>query len=244
MVYEKILNAAGKTRLALLIDPDKQEIPAAVERAQKAEKIGVSYILIGGSLLTGKPDAVLKAVKNAVSLPILLFPGSLMQLSDAADALMLLSLISGRNPDLLIGQHVLAAPYIKAKKIEAIPVGYILIDGGKTSSTQYVSNTNPIPSDKTDIASATAVAGELLGHKLIYLEAGSGAREHVPEKLIKTVKKNISVPLIVGGGVRRPEQIQALCKAGADIIVVGTAAEKNMQSLVAMTKALKTCSNL
>jgi phosphoglycerol geranylgeranyltransferase len=141
--------------------------------------------------------------------------------------MLLLSLISGRNPDLLIGNHVVAAPLIKKFKIITIPTGYILIDTGKTTSVEYMSNTKAIPSDKPDIALATAMAGEMLGLKVIYLDAGSGAFEPVPVKMVEMVRKNISIPLIVGGGIKNKDQVVSLCRAGADIIVIGNFFEEN-----------------
>jgi len=163
-----------------------------------------------------------------------LFPGSLLQLSDKADGILLLSLISGRNPDYLIGNHVLAANFLKKSGLEIIPTGYILIDGKSVSSVEYISNTRPIPVEKPDIVVATALAGEMLGHKLIYLEAGSGADRRISEQVVAEVKKNIGIPLMVGGGIRNPEDVLNLYRAGADIIVIGTAAEEDPHILSKM----------
>jgi putative glycerol-1-phosphate prenyltransferase len=171
-------------------------------------------------------------------LPVILFPGSIFQISDKADGILLLSLISGRNPDLLIGNHVIAAPILKKTSLEIISTGYMLIDGGNKTSVEYMSNTKPIPSDKADIAAATEFAGELIGNKLIYLEAGSGAKNHVNENLIKEVKKSINIPLIVGGGISDIKKLDKICKAGADIIVTGTAFEKNSGLIKAFSKKI------
>lgn len=158
---------------------------------------------------------------------MILFPGNSFQLSYNADALLLLSLISGRNPELLIGKHVMVAPYLKISPLEIIPTGYILIDGGKVSSVQYISNTAPIPADKNDIAACTALAGEMLGLKLIYLDAGSGANNPISSEMISTVSAQIQVPLIVGGGIKTPAKIIENFRAGADLVVIGNAVEKN-----------------
>ena len=169
---------------------------------------------------------------------MILFPGNNYQLCEEADALLLLSLISGRNPEYLIGQHVVAAPLIKESGIEAIPTGYLLIDGGKISTTSYITQTVPIPADKPDVAVATALAGEQLGLKLIYLEAGSGAANPVSAEMISAVKKNVSLPLIVGGGIRSGAQAEAACQAGADIIVVGNILEKAPELLMELSLAV------
>jgi putative glycerol-1-phosphate prenyltransferase len=160
-----------------------------------------------------------------------------MQLSNKADAMLLLSLISGRNPDYLIGNHVLAAPYLKKSGIEIIPTGYILVGRGN-SSVEYISNTNPIPEDKIDIIIATAIAGELTGNKIIYLESGSGAERPIDVEVIKEVKRSISVPLVVGGGIKTPVKINEIINAGADVVVVGNAVENNIQILNSLIKAV------
>ena len=150
----------------------------------------------------------------------------MLQISNDADGILFLSLISGRNPEYLIGNHVVAAPLLKKSKLEILPTGYILIESGNLTSVEYISNTLPIPANKVDIAVATAIAGEMLGNKLIYLEAGSGAKYHVNKNIISKVKENINIPLIVGGGIKTNEEISEVCKAGADIVVIGTAIEK------------------
>lgn len=183
-------------------------------------------------------DSVIELIKKNTGIPVVLFPGSLMQLSDKADALLLLSLISGRNPDYLIGNHVLAAPYLKKSGMEIIPTAYILVGEGN-SSVEYISNTKPIPENKTDIIVATAVAGELMGNKIIYLESGSGADMPLNATVIKEVRRSISVPLIVGGGIQTPFQINEIVQAGADMVVVGNALENNISILDSLVKAIR-----
>lgn len=195
---------------------------------RSAEKAGVDLLLVGGSLLTnGNFEECIQFLKKNTQIPIVIFPGNGHQISSSADAILLLSLISGRNPDLLIGNHVIAAPMIKSSQLEVISTGYMLIESGRQTSALYMSNTNPIPSDKDDIAMCTAMAGEMLGLKMIYMDAGSGALNPVSETMIRTVKNNVHIPVMVGGGIKTVEQAVASCKAGADIIVVGNAIEKD-----------------
>jgi putative glycerol-1-phosphate prenyltransferase len=229
-VIEKKVKA-NKKIFAVLIDPDKfpqknlLKIITAMEAAQP------DIILVGGSLVAGKTESTVELLKENLNIPVLLFPGSLLQLTPQADGILFISLISGRNPELLIGNHVASAPYIKASGMEVIPTGYILVNGGTTTSVGYMSQTQPIPAEKNEIAVATALAGEMLGKKLIYLEAGSGALYPVPKHMIQEVKKQISIPLIVGGGLNTTEKIKDACDAGADIIVVGNAFEKDLSLL-------------
>lgn len=229
-MYNVISNTAQK-KVAVLIDPDKQDPATAGKKAYAAQKSGAEYIFIGGSLVADVLDETIRQVQDSIHLPLYLFPGNLMQLSRFADAVLLLSLISGRNADLLIGNHVLAAPYFKKHKIETISTSYILIDGGKPTSVQYLSNTQPLPADKPDLAAATALAGELIGHQLVYLEAGSGALNPVSPEIIRAVRKTVSSPLIVGGGIRTKEALQNAFTAGADVVVIGTAFEENQNIL-------------
>ncbi len=234
-----LISSPGK-KLALLIDPDRMTIPAIISTVYQANETGVKMIFVGSSLLNSSIDSAIEVIKKHTNLPVILFPGSYIQLSSKADALLLLSLVSGRNPEYLIGNQVFAAPYIRKSGLEVIPTGYILIDGGKTSSVEYVSNTKPIPSDKTELVVATAIASEMLGQKLIYLEAGSGANCHVPVEVVREVKKSISLPLIVGGGITSAKEADMLLKAGADIIVIGTIIEKdidNLRKIVAVLRA-------
>ncbi len=228
MIYDSILQKSRKHKqLALLVDPDKYEKVSLLETLTIANQHSVDLIFIGGSLISNPVDPVIDLIKKNSSIPVLLFPGSLLQISDHADGILLLSLVSGRNPDFLIGNHVIAAPLLKKSDLEIISTAYILIESGITTSVEYMSNTKPIPAEKPDIAIATALASEMLGYKLIYLEAGSGARTCVPEAIISGVKQQVTIPLIVGGGIRSKEDAGKVYKAGADIIVVGNAIEKN-----------------
>jgi phosphoglycerol geranylgeranyltransferase len=193
----------------------------------------VDFFLVGGSLLTNLYlNKVVALIKDHCNIPVILFPGSNMHINAAADALLFLSLISGRNSDLLIGQHVVAAPILKKSRLEILPTGYILIDGGNVSTVSYMSNTTPIPADKYSVATCTALAGEMLGLKLIYLDAGSGALTPISPKMISSVKKAIEVPLIVGGGIDSVEKADKALEAGADLIVIGNAIEKNPDLLI------------
>ncbi|MCK9206375.1 MAG: geranylgeranylglyceryl/heptaprenylglyceryl phosphate synthase [Salinivirgaceae bacterium] len=222
----------GKKTFAVLIDPDKQSESSLIDLVKKLnQKPGPDLILVGGSIVLNGIDQTVALIKKNTSLPVILFPGNALQFSPKADGILFLSLISGRNPDFLIGNHVLSATRIKKSGIEVIPTGYILINSGADTSVSYMSNTVPIPYQKPEIAIATAIAGELLGLKLIYLEAGSGAPRPVSDKMIQAVKKNSSVPLIVGGGIKTPKQLENVLKAGADMVVVGTAIEKDSSIL-------------
>ncbi|MBI1768664.1 MAG: geranylgeranylglyceryl/heptaprenylglyceryl phosphate synthase [Bacteroidetes bacterium] len=218
----------GKKSIAVLIDPDKINNTAQLEPLLRlAAEDCVDYIFVGGSLVTTTNIGdVIRTIKENVSMPVVLFPGSALQIEPTADAILFLSLISGRNPDLLIGQHVVAAPILKNNKLEVLPTGYILINSGKTTSVAYISNTTPIPEDKYALAACTAMAGEMLGLKLIYLDAGSGAEREVNQKMITTVKKSVDVPLIVGGGINTPQKAFNALQAGADLIVIGNVLEK------------------
>jgi phosphoglycerol geranylgeranyltransferase len=226
VLYQELFCSKSK-KLAVLIDPDKHTDKGLQTITRKSQKAGADFFLVGGSLLFSDINKSVRIIKQNSDLPVLLFPGNVLQITDNADGILLLSLISGRNPELLIGNHVIAAPELKRSSLEIIPTGYILIDGGKTTSVEYMSNTKPIPEDKPDIAVATATAGEFIGLKTIYLEAGSGALKPVNLEIIKKVKKQISIPLIVGGGIKDDLSTINICNAGADILVVGTAFEKN-----------------
>jgi len=229
MVYQLILQALNKRKLfALLIDPDNNDEISLIKTAEEAERAGVDLILAGGSLISINFDESIKTIKNHCSIPVVLFPGSPFQISVHADSILLLMLISGRNPDLLIGNHVIASQLLRKSNLEVLSTGYMIIENGSLSSVEYMSNTRPIPEYKDDIAVATAIAGEMIGNKLIYLEAGSGAANPVRARMTESVKKNINIPLIVGGGITSEKDISELCMAGADIIVIGTAAEKDI----------------
>jgi phosphoglycerol geranylgeranyltransferase len=218
----------GEKSFALLIDPDKVTPASLDELLGLAEEAGVDFFFVGGSLVvTDGLDACVQQIKARSNKPVVLFPGSPSQVSRHADALLYLSLISGRNPELLIGQHVISAPFVKKSGLEIMPTGYCVIDGGAPTTVSYISNAAPIPHDKADIALCTAMAGEMLGMRLIYLDAGSGARRPVSTEMIRAVSSHVEVPLIVGGGIRDAEAAYAACKAGADVVVVGNAIEKD-----------------
>jgi len=224
--YEQ-LKDRSKKRVALLVDPDGYDNKRLEELIEKINLYPPDLLLVGGSILFKPIEITITALKLGTRLPVFIFPGNLHQLSDRADGILFLSLISGRNPEFLIGNHVLAAPHLGRSGIEVIPTGYMLIGNGKTTSVEYMSNTSPIPGDKPDIAVATAMAGEMLGLKSLYLEAGSGASHSVEPGIISSIRKSISLPMIVGGGIRSTETALELYNAGADMIVVGNALEKD-----------------
>lgn len=229
-IYSLIESRSGQKRkqIAVLIDPDKVQCTSLQQLADNCEQHGVDYIFVGGSLIRGSFwDECIVQLKSSTQIPVVLFPGNTLQIHPHADAILLLSLISGRNPELLIGSHVVAAPLLKRSGLEVIPVGYMLIDGGKPTSVVYMSHTTPIPGDKTDIAVCTALAGQMLGLKMIYLDAGSGANTPVSQEMIGQVRKNTQIPLIIGGGITHPEVARKAWQAGADIIVVGNVLEKS-----------------
>jgi putative glycerol-1-phosphate prenyltransferase len=216
-----------RTLFSVLIDPDKYSFDSLDRIMDLSVRAGVDLFFFGGSLLLrDQQEEMISRVKSACKIPVVLFPGNNFQVTDKADALLFLSLVSGRNPEFLIGKHVVAAPYLKATGMEVIPTGYLLIDGGSPTTVEYMSNTRPIPSAKNEIAVCTALAGEFLGMDLIYMDAGSGAKNPVPEGMIRAVKENISVPLIIGGGITSPEQAQRVAHSGADVVVVGNILEK------------------
>ncbi len=228
-IYSSIQTSAHpqKRQLAVLIDPDKSDKNSIVEVARMVDLYGADMVLVGGSLITGNfLEHSIEILKDFTQVPVVLFPGNSFHISRKADGILLLSLISGRNPELLIGSHVVAAPVLKDAGLEIMPTGYMLIESGKLTSVVYMSNTTPIPSNKNDIALCTALAGEMLGMKLIYMDAGSGAHRPVPQEMIRYVKNNISIPLIVGGGITSVELARNAWQAGADVVVVGNALEK------------------
>ncbi|HYW95304.1 MAG TPA: geranylgeranylglyceryl/heptaprenylglyceryl phosphate synthase [Bacteroidales bacterium] len=230
-------SVSGRKQMAVLIDPDKTFGKGIEIIASGAERCGADYIFVGGSLLYNSIEDAIKVIKENTSVPVVLFPGNVMQVSHLADGILFLSLISGRNPEFLIGHHVLAAPALKKSGIEILPTAYLLIENGKRTSVEYMSNTVPVPADKPEIAVATAMAGEMLGLRLTYLEAGSGAAKTVGLNLVSEVKKNIHVPLLVGGGIRTQEEAIGIFKAGADLIVVGTALEEDPSRLASIAEA-------
>ena len=237
-IYTKIFKskAEGKKLFAVLIDPDKFH---SAEIISKAERARVDLILVGGSIISdGNIENCIQTIKKITSIPVVIFPGNQLQISKNADAILLLSLISGRNPELLIGKHVVAAPLLKASGLEILSTGYMLIESGKQTSASYMSNTNPIPYEKDDIAACTAMAGEQLGLRLIYMDAGSGAQQPVSKSMITKVCNTISIPLLVGGGINTSEKALSACKSGADIIVVGNAIEKDAELLDAISETI------
>lgn len=221
----------GEKSIALLLDPDKADTKYLRDILRIASESNADYILAGGSLTFKSINNLIRSIKELCSIPVILFPGNLLQLSLEADAILLLSLISGRNPELLIGNHVLAAPFLKDVKNRLISVGYILIDNGMKTSVEYMSQTDPVPAEKPEIIVATALAGEMLGLKMIYLEAGSGARKPVNAAIIRSVRENISIPLVVGGGLRENKEIEETFLAGANLVVLGNGCEKNPRLL-------------
>ncbi|MEZ4995121.1 MAG: geranylgeranylglyceryl/heptaprenylglyceryl phosphate synthase [Saprospiraceae bacterium] len=242
MILSSILAAkqAGKKQLAVLVDPDKTSDQHLEQLIRTALMAKVDYFFIGGSLLmSDRLEPCLEQIGRACSIPRILFPGNALMVHPGADGILLLSLISGRNPEFLIGQHVIAAPSLKKSGLEIIPTSYLLIDGGAPTSVTYMSNTTPIPADKADIAQCTAMAGEMLGHQLVYLDAGSGARRPIPVATIQAVSQNVDIPLIIGGGIRNPEAALHATRAGADLIVVGTASEYDPMILVEMAEAIR-----
>jgi phosphoglycerol geranylgeranyltransferase len=226
----------ARKSIALLLDPDKAKGISLEKILRIAGESRVDYILAGGSLTFSSVDILIDAIRKLCSIPVILFPGNLLQLTHNADAILLLSLISGRNPELLIGNHVIAAPYLKDVKEKLISVGYILINCGSKTSVEYISQTEAIPCDKPEIAVATALAGEMLGMKMIYLEAGSGATNPVPLNVISAVRESVSIPLAIGGGIRNEKEVEETFKAGADLIILGNGCEKKPGLLKAACK--------
>ncbi len=223
--YNNILTSLKTKRalFALLVDPDEIEINDIANLTAGIISGGVDILLFGGSLIS-RPffnEKISAIKKQLLNIPVILFPGSHNQISKQADAILFLSLLSGRNPDYLIGNHIMAAPAIRAMQLEAISTAYLLIESGTTTTVEFVSNTKPIPSAKPDLTVAHALAAEYLGFKTIYLEAGSGADQSVPESIIRAVKSAVSIPVIVGGGIRTPQAAGSIARAGADIVVIG-----------------------
>jgi phosphoglycerol geranylgeranyltransferase len=235
----EIQKQKGKKSFAILIDPDKADASSLNSVLELAIEAKADYFFVGGSLVVSDNlNECILQIKEQTDIPVLLFPGSPSQISKHADALLYLSLISGRNADLLIGQHVVSAPFVKKSGLEVIPTGYMVVDGGAPTTVSYISNASPIPADKADIALCTAMAGEMLGMKLIYMDAGSGAKKPIAEEMIAAVAQNINIPLIVGGGIRDAEKAYINCKAGADVIVIGNAIEKDPSLIKEMAAAI------
>lgn len=230
--------------LAILVDPDKVSANYLNKLCAYANKGFIDYFFVGGSLITTNlMDKTIHFLKKNSTIPVILFPGSTLQIHTAADAILFLSLISGRNPELLIGKHVEAAPVLRASNLEIIATGYVLVENGKATSASYMSNTTPIPFDKPEIAACTALAGEMLGLKCTYLEAGSGAINAVSCEMVKEVAQATSTPLIVGGGIRDKETAKVICNAGADIVVMGTSVEHNPDMIEDIFHVVKNAKN-
>ncbi len=237
-----VYNLFGKKnkQLAVLIDPDKLSDDQLVETSKLADKEGVDFLFVGGSLITSDSlSRCIKTIKKYTEIPVILFPGNSYQISSSADALLFLQLISGRNPDMLIGWHVLAAPYIKLSGVETISTGYMIIDSGVPTSVSYMSNSMPIPNDKNDIAACTAMAGEMLGLKTIFMDAGSGAHTPITEEMVSFVKGSIEIPLIIGGGIKTPDKARSIFKAGADIVVIGNVFEEDPGLITSFMKVVR-----
>jgi phosphoglycerol geranylgeranyltransferase len=227
----KAMKMQGKKGFAVLIDPDKLADRNLEYFASRINATGIDFVLVGGSLLMNEHmSQLVPALRKLLRPPLILFPGNLLQIIHGADAILFLSLISGRNPDLLIGNHVIAAPLLRQSGMEVLPTGYMLIDSGRPTSVNYMSATMPIPYDKPEIAACTAMAGEMLGLQLLYMDAGSGAENAISTGMVSAVAGAVKIPLIVGGGIRTKKQAEAILKAGADIIVVGNAFEKDSDS--------------
>lgn len=245
--YDKIIQRKHEHKKAftVLVDPDKTSLKKADELISLCIQSNVDFIFVGGSLVVSDHlEELVQHIKSSCDIPVLLFPGSPSQITPFADALLYLSLISGRNPEYLIGQHVVSAPIVKKSGLEVIPTGYMLIDGGAPTTVSYISNASAIPSNKNEIALCTALAGEMLGLKLLYMDAGSGAKQPIQESMIQAVSSQISIPLIIGGGITTPEKAYNNCKAGADIIVVGNAIEKDTTLILEISQAVHSSKSL
>jgi len=242
MIYDEILKYVEikQKMFTVLIDPDKYDDNKLLDLSEIAKQSRVHFFFVGGSLMTSdRLNKTIEILKSTTNIPIVIFPGSNLQVNSAADGILFLSLISGRNPEFLIGQHVVAAPYIKKANLEVLPTGYMLIEGEQQTTANYMSNTLPIPKNKAEIAVCTAMAGEMLGFKLIYLDGGSGADGNIPVEMIHEVKENISLPLIVGGGITSAQQAHQIWENGADMIVVGNAIENDLNLVGQISSELK-----
>lgn len=234
MKINSILNYIQKAKknnqklLAVLLDPDKTSLKTIPDVVQQINESSAHFIFVGGSLLFNNVlDEFVQIVKKYTQLPVILFPGNAIQISDKADGILFLSLISGRNPEFLIGNQVIAAPLLKQTQLEILSTSYLLIESGRETTASYISNTKPIPRHKPEIAMATALAGEMMGHQLIYLDGGSGAEQSVPTELIHKVAENCKNPIIIGGGIKTKKQLEEAHKNGATIVVIGTAFEND-----------------
>ena len=241
-VYHKIIeNQKNKKKsLAVLIDPDELDFSLLERKVELAVKADIDYFFLGGSLITHDClNQALDVIKNNCDIPTIIFPGAVQQINKKADAILLLSLISGRNAEMLIGNHVIAAPVLKASGLETISTGYMLIDSGRSTTASYISNTTPIPRDKPQITHCTAIAGEMLGLKMMFLDGGSGAMHPVPDEMVTTTRKAVTCPIIVGGGIRTAEKTKNLFDAGADIVVIGNAFDEDVELIMEIAAAKK-----
>lgn len=234
--------AAGRKSFALLVDPDGHDTAYFEHVSGLGLEAGIDFFFVGGSLIADDVlELCLSVIRSKTNIPVVIFPGSSMQINPNADAILFLSLISGRNAEMLIGRQVTAAPYLRKSGLEVISTGYMLIDSGRSTTALYMSNTQPIPADKPQIAACTALAGAMLGLSVIYLDGGSGAANPVSVDIISAVKEMVEVPIIVGGGIRTQQQAVDACRAGADLIVVGNAAEKDPGLLKGLVEAVHNC---
>lgn len=230
----------GRKALAVLLDPDKVEQDGFSAFLGRTLEHPIDFFLVGGSLVTEYTHReIIAAIRQQTDTPVILFPGNSLHIEPSADGILLLSLISGRNPEFLIGQHVIAAPLLKKSNLEILPTGYMLVDGGAQTTVSYISGTMPLPHDKPSVAACTAMAGEMLGLKLMYLDAGSGARRPVSPAVIKAVREVVDTPLLVGGGINTIEKAEAALQAGADLIVVGNGIEDNPDFLPELSALIK-----
>ena len=241
-IYTHILQSKkeGKKLFAILIDPDKQNNVGLSSIINKANNNKVDFFFVGGSLLTNDSlNSCISTIKENSNIPVVLFPGNAMQVHNKADGILFLSLISGRNAEMLIGKQVITAPLLKKSNLEVLSTGYMLIESGKSTTASYMSTTTPIPHDKNDVAVCTAMAGEMLGLKLIFMDGGSGAVNTISEEMIKSVSEEIDCPLIIGGGINTSKKALEKLKAGADIIVVGNAIENNTDLITEISIKIK-----
>jgi phosphoglycerol geranylgeranyltransferase len=237
-LYER--KEQGKKSFAVLIDPDKVNLDNFSNLLNLCIQYDVDYIFVGGSLITDYVmQEVIDAIKSQTNIPVILFPGNSLHINSRADAILLLSLISGRNSEFLIGQHVISAPILRKCGLEILPTAYMLIDSGRPTTVSYISNTTPIPYDKSGIAACTAMAGEMLGLRLTYLDAGSGALNAVSPEMIAAVRQSVETPIIVGGGINSIQRAKNALSAGADVIVVGNGIEQNVNLLVEIASLVK-----
>ncbi|QDA60035.1 geranylgeranylglyceryl/heptaprenylglyceryl phosphate synthase [Hymenobacter jejuensis] len=242
-LYEALCKrrARGQKSLAVLLDPDHLNEAGCRHLLELSESHPIDYFFVGGSLVMNSHQAsLIRLIKSRSAVPVLLFPSHSLHLDSQADGILLLSLISGRNPEFLIGQHVIAAPLLRASELQILPTGYMLVDTGRQTTASYISGTTPLPYDKPNIAACTAMAGEQLGLRLMYLDGGSGAMYPVAPAMIRAVRHAVDVPLIVGGGINTAEKAQTALAAGADVLVVGNHIEKNPDFLPEVSRIVRT----